>query len=158
IAGLVGWSRTIARNEWFQKMAVAKLSGVVTEGKPRTLFAYSYAAKSILAFARAQGWRTVLGQIDPGPPDDRIVARIYAKDPSQPDQWRRAPSQYWTDWKQECELADRIIVNSAWSQAALEKEGVPASKIRVVPLAYEGSPDAKGFQREYPRVFTSSRP
>ena len=40
----------------------------------RTLIAYSYAALEIFKFARTRGWRTILGQIDPGPPEARIVA------------------------------------------------------------------------------------
>ena len=39
-----------------------------------TVFAYSYAAEGIFKFARERGWRTVLGQIDPGPAEERIVA------------------------------------------------------------------------------------
>jgi glycosyltransferase involved in cell wall biosynthesis len=50
------------------------------------------------------------------------------------------------------------VVNSSWSRSAIEGEGVPVSKIGVVPLAYEPSVEAVEFKREYPRVFTSSRP
>ncbi|MEI8287857.1 MAG: glycosyltransferase family 4 protein [Verrucomicrobiota bacterium] len=37
------------------------------------------------------------------------------------------------EWK----LADRIIVNSRWSLDALVQQGVPPSKIEILPLAYE---------------------
>jgi len=50
------------------------------------------------------------------------------------------------------------VVNSSWSQNAIESEGIPASKIAVVPLAYEPSLEAVEFEREYPKAFTSSRP
>ena len=66
-AGLTGWSRIIARNKWFQKVAVERLSRIgSSEGAP-VVMAYSYAALDILRLARSRGWRTVLGQIDPGP-------------------------------------------------------------------------------------------
>jgi glycosyltransferase involved in cell wall biosynthesis len=100
----------------------------------------------------------VLGQIDAGPPEERIVERLYAEDPAQRGQWEKPPSQYWADWREECALADRVVANSCWSKAALEEEGVPASKIRIVPLAYEGPADAAEFRREYPSAFTRSRP
>jgi glycosyltransferase involved in cell wall biosynthesis len=158
VAGLHTWTWTIARNEWFQKLAVAKLSRIEPGYKSRTLMAYSYAALQIFRLARARGWRTVLGQIDPGPPEERIVARLYEESPPYRGQLKRPPSQYWADWREECALADCIVVNSLWSQAALVDEGVPAAKIRVVPLAYEKPKVAKGFQREYPAAFTPSRP
>ena len=158
IAGLNGWSRIIARNKWFQEMATTTLSGIEGTETPRTVFAYSYAARDIFLFARARGWRTVLGQIDGGPLEERIVSRLYAEDQAVRGRWNRPPTEYWANWREECALADRIVVNSSWSQSAIEGEGVPASKIRVVPLAYEGSVEAAEFQREYPEAFTSSRP
>jgi glycosyltransferase involved in cell wall biosynthesis len=110
-----------------------------------------------LLFARAQGWRTVLGQIDAGPVGERSVARAYAGDLRLCGDWKRPPAQYWADWREECALADRIVVNSLWSQAALEEASIPASKIHVVPLAYEGPSEAAGFRRQYPKAFTMSR-
>src|ERR1044072_6184873 len=68
-----GWKLIACRNQWFQKHAVAQLAR--NHNGNHTLFAYSYAAKEIFQFARARGWRTVLGQIDPGP-EERIVASL----------------------------------------------------------------------------------
>jgi glycosyltransferase involved in cell wall biosynthesis len=158
IAGNAGWELIIARNDWFQKLAVTKLSRVAVDGIPRAIFAYSYAARGIFEFARSRGWRTVLGQIDAGPVEERIVERLYAEDPAQRRHWKNPPSQYWADWRKECALADRVVVNSLWSKAALEEEGMPASKIRIVPLAYEKPTDSAEYHREYPLVFTRSRP
>jgi glycosyltransferase involved in cell wall biosynthesis len=156
--GLNGWSRIIARNKWFQAMAQSTLSRIEVTDKQRTVFAYSYAARDIFLFARARGWRTVLGQIDGGPLEEGIVSRLYAEDQTLRGCWEKAPMEYWANWREECALADRIVVNSSWSQSALAEEGVPASKIHVVPLAYEGSLEAAEFHREYPQAFTSSRP
>jgi len=55
-------------------------------------------------------------------------------------------------------LADRIVVNSMWSHAALVAQGVSAARIKVVPLAYEPSQAASTFRRTYPTAFTRSRP
>ena len=158
ITGLNGWSQVIARNKWFQRMAELRLSRIGASEVPRTLFAFSYAARDIFLFARARGWRTVLGQIDGGPFEERIVSQLYAGDQAMRGQWERPPAQYWANWREECALADRVVVNSSWSQSAIEGEGVPASKIRVIPLAYEGRLDAAKFQRKYPQAFTISRP
>jgi glycosyltransferase involved in cell wall biosynthesis len=158
IAGLDGWPQIIARNVWFQRMAVSRLSRIRPPEAPRTLFAFSYAALDLFLFARARGWRTVLGQIDAGPPEERIVARLQAGEPTQRGHGGGPPLRYWEDWRKECALADRVVVNSSWSQAALEEEGVPPSKIRVIPLAYEGPAATAKFQREYPQTFTASRP
>jgi glycosyltransferase involved in cell wall biosynthesis len=99
----------------------------------------------------------VLGQMDPGPAEERIVARLYEQSVGQLGGWQPAPAEYWRAWREECALADVIIVNSTWSQRALLGEGIPGEKIRVIPLAYEASA-AKEFKREYPAAFTLERP
>lgn len=157
-AGLRGWPLMIARNAWFQKVAVAHLSqGKPADGSP-TLMAYSYAALEIFRFARSRGWRTVLSQIDPGPVEERIVAGLYDADPLHRADWQPPPRKYWSDWWEECSLADRIVVNSRWSYDALVDEGIPAAKIRVVPLAYDEQRSDEAFRRRYPVQFTVERP
>jgi glycosyltransferase involved in cell wall biosynthesis len=151
VTGANGWKLIHRRNEWFQQQTVHKLHKQPTNG-PRTVFAYSYAAEQIFQLARERGWRTVLGQIDPGPAEKRIVAGLHN------GRWESAPAEYWEQWRNECALANRIVVNSAWSRDALLGEGVPAEKIRVLPVAYEASSEAKSFQRQYPNAFTSARP
>lgn len=158
IRRLGGWRRVIARNEWFQDAVVRSLSQVRKSTQPIAIFAYSYAALEILKFARSQGWRTVLGQIDPGPVEERIVSKLHANQTGRLSQWSPTPKSYWERWREECELADRIAVNSAWSKSALEEEGVPEKKIRIVPLAVEPSREAAEFRREYPGRFTAARP
>jgi glycosyltransferase involved in cell wall biosynthesis len=147
--GLNGWDLIGKRNEWFQDHALGQLERRAREvnGESVTIFAYSYAAERIFKFARERGWRTVLGQIDPGPAEEQ---RINGSKP--------APKNYWNRWRAECELADQIIVNSAWSREALLKEGVSATKIRKIPLAMTPPTDADGFQRVYPKTFDTTRP
>jgi glycosyltransferase involved in cell wall biosynthesis len=149
-----GWQLINQRNEWFQRRAVDQLTHSYN-GSAHTVFAYSYAAERIFKFARARGWKTVLGQIDPGPAEERIVARLHEKHRSD---WEPAPPEYWDRWRSECELADQIVVNSSWSREALLGEGVRAEKIRVLPVAYEPLNDSSSFQRHYPRAFSPERP
>jgi glycosyltransferase involved in cell wall biosynthesis len=146
-----GWKLISQRNEWFQQQALAELKRT-TNGN-HTIFAYSYAAAEIFKFARARGWRTVLGQIDPGPAEERIVAGVQTE-----GKWQPAPKTYWDNWRNECSLADQIVVNSQWSKDALLSEGVPAEKIKIIPVAYESWTGARSFQRLYPRVFSAERP
>ena len=149
-----GWQLIGQRNKRFQRRAVAQLARNHRNGN-HTVFAYSYAAAEIFEFARARGWQTVLGQIDPGPAEERIIADLHK---TAGMEWKPAPKQYWENWRHECSLADRIVVNSSWSRDALLGEGIPAEKIRVVPLAYEPMNGSKSFQRHYPRAFSSERP
>lgn len=147
--GVNGWELIGKRNEWFQDQALAQLEQRAGEldRESVTIFAYSYAAERIFEFARERGWRTVLGQIDPGPAEEQ---RVTGSTP--------APENYWQRWRTECELADQIIVNSDWSRDALLKEGLSATKIRKIPLAMAPPKDAAHFQRAYPQMFNAARP
>ena len=153
--GVNGWKLIAQRNEWFQQRALDHLRKQPANG-PRTVFAYSYAAERIFEFARERGWRTVLGQIDPGPAEEQRVARLHEK--ARQNHWKPAPAEYWNSWYNECELADQIVVNSAWSTKALLGEGLPAEKVSIMPVAYEPAPETTSFVRDYPDAFTSQRP
>ncbi|OLT61237.1 glycosyltransferase family 4 protein [Moorena bouillonii] len=154
-----GWEQIIARNHWFQQNAVNYLAKIAPKfNKPPILFTYSYAALDILQFAKAQGWRTVLGQIDPGIVEEKIVAQAHRQYPHYQSTWQPAPPDYWTNWQKECHLADRIVVNSTWSSQALQQVGVPSEKIAVIPLAYQAPTASQGFVRTYPEHFSPQRP
>lgn len=157
-AAHAGWPLVMARNRWFERLALARLSQVAAGERARILMSYSYAAAELFAFARRKGWRTVLGQIDPGPVEEEIVARLHAAAPRAGSDWTRAPAAYWSAWRRECALADRIVVNSSWSRDALLQDGVPADKVRIVPLAYERPAESVAFRRRYPSSFSSTRP
>jgi len=134
LRGADEWERIMARNERFQNLVLRNL---LKEGpREATLFSYSYAAGKLFAHARERGWRTVLGQIDPGPEEERLVQEEHQRYPQYGSTRRSPPDAYWESWKQEIKLADQIVVNSAWSKECLLKEGVDEGKIRVVPLAY----------------------
>ena len=156
-----GWPLVIARNDWFQSRVAQHLASLPDsdnrDGKP-VLFSYSYTALAPFRVARQRGWTRVLGQIDAGPTEERIVAELHDRHPQHADGWLPAPAKYWTAWRQECDLADAIIVNSPWSYDALRAEGIPHEKITVVPLAYTPPPETPGRNRAYPRSFSKQRP
>ena len=153
------WQTMINRNQWFQKKGIKLLKKIANKiNDPVTIFAYSYAALELFKFAKKQGWQTVLGQIDPGIYEEKIVSQECDRYPQYTANWQPAPSKYWESWQQECNLADRIIVNSDWSSQALQKTGISSEKIQVIPLAYKQPEIAKNFKRVYPQKFTKERP
>ena len=156
-----GWSKIIARNDWFQRKTVSllkKQSFIATKQSPICIFAYSYAASEIFCYAKSQGWNTILGQIDPAIIEEELVINLHQKHQQNTSNWQPAPSQYWQNWQLECQLADQIIVNSQWSNIALQKTGISEKKIKIVPLAYESDRVIKNFTRNYPSTFTQHRP
>jgi glycosyltransferase involved in cell wall biosynthesis len=163
--GLREWEAIIARNRWFQRKVVSYLrcSQLSTLNSQPVLLSYSYTALEPFRHAKSQGWKTVLVQIDPGPEEERIVAEEVARVPDLAGDWQPAPAEYWASWRKECELADRIVVNSEWSRDSLICSGVPREKVSIIPLAYE-TPDVGGQKSEvgaarlYPDGFTNERP
>lgn len=154
-----GWQHIIARNHWFQKQTVPFLEKISFQrNHPPTLFAYSYAALDLFRFAKNRGWRTVLGQIDPGPVEEQVVLEEHQQHPIYQSKWQPAPSPYWASWQEECSLADRIVVNSFWSSQALQQAGIPTQKLDIIPLAYQPPAQAQNFERVYPATFSAERP
>jgi glycosyltransferase involved in cell wall biosynthesis len=162
--GLRGWTKILARNRWFQRKVVAFLhSHLSIINYQPILLSYSYTALEPFRFAKAHGWKRVLVQIDPGPEEERIVAEEAARVPELAAGWQPAPREYWALWREECKLADRIVVNSEWSRERLVRGGVSAEKISIIPLAYETleiksqTSEIRGA-RSYPARFTPKRP
>jgi glycosyltransferase involved in cell wall biosynthesis len=182
--GLGMWPGILARNHWFQRKVVNALTSLaagaaakaadfrppwhaVTKCRRLTsdapaLLSYSYTALEPFRYAKANGWKTLLVQIDPGPEEERIVADEAARVPQLASDWHPAPPEYWALWREECRLADRIIVNSEWSREGLIRSGVPGEKLSIIPLAYE-APEIRsqksevGAARSYPDRFTQER-
>jgi len=170
------WGKIIARNRWFQQNVCSFLRSQLRKGAwlPRSftlstlnsqsiLMSYSYTALEPFRYAKSRGWKTVLAQIDPGPEEERIVAEEVARVPELAGDWQPAPAEYWASWRNECDLADRIVVNSEWSREGLMRSGVPTEKISIIPLAYEtadlgGRKSEIGTERLYPDRFTNERP
>jgi glycosyltransferase involved in cell wall biosynthesis len=182
------WPSILARNHWFQRKVVSFLrSHHSTPAARRSLvrrrlnsqpilLSYSYTALEPFRYAKAEGWKTVLLQIDPGPEEEKIVAEEVRRVPELAGDWQPAPPEYWASWREECKLADRIAVNSEWSREGLIRGGVPVEKISIIPLAYEPPTHRYGVPRKsaalaeasagrdvrrervYPARFTDERP
>ena len=156
---LSGWPLILARNDWFQQKVVGYLCNYEprTDNREPTLFSYSYTALEPFRFAKSHGWRTVLGQIDPGPFEEEIVAAEAEREASLAPNWRRPPADYWKSWREECDVSDRIIVNSQWSFDALVRTGIANEKLLIIPVAFENNAPSV-LSKVYPKQFTPSRP
>lgn len=133
-SGGADWSVVMGINRRFQELARSRLSSI--QGH-RVLFSYSYAAHDLLLEAGSKGWATVVGQIDPGPEEERIVAEEHRRYPQIRTSWEPAPIEYWDHWRREMDYTDRVMVNSSWSRTCLERVGIPQEKIVEVPLAFK---------------------
>jgi glycosyltransferase involved in cell wall biosynthesis len=162
LRGWCGWEGILRRNDWFQGRVLSWLAGHRGRGFRRqeepTLFSFSYTARRPFQRARREGMRTVLGQIDGGLGDELHLVDVHQRLGAAGGLFRPAPQRYWEQWREECELADAILVNSAWSRNLLARAGIAESKIQVVPLAYTPPDGSLGFVRQYPDGFDSSRP
>ena len=151
------WDKIIAQNSWWQKKALQILDKYQSHNNV-ILFSYSYGALKLFQYAKKRGWKTVLGQIDPGIVEEKLVVQKTKKHSHLQSAISTPPLQYWSDWRQECALADRIIVNSNWSNLALQQTGITPNKIKTIPLAYQISKLAKEFKRSYRDRFDHNRP
>ena len=127
------WSTILERNAWFGAWAADQSAKA---GSP-VVFSYSYTAKLPFAEAKRRGALCILGQIDPGPREEEVVAEqttayLHLAPPDE-----KAPTEYWQLWREEIELADKIVVNSPWSARLLVEAGVDAAKLVEIPLVYE---------------------
>jgi glycosyltransferase involved in cell wall biosynthesis len=155
-----GWDDIIRHNNWFQAKTVDHLKSSAAfdqNGRKPVIIAYSYAARDILSHARKARVKTILSQIDGGEADEALIERLWLAQGSVETR-HRAPPAYWKAWRDECELADHIIVNSAWSKNLLIEGGVCAEKLVVVPVIYERSDDRVSEPRIYPSEFSAARP
>lgn len=154
------WQGFMAMNRAFGRRMADRLeaSRVLRppQGPPPAVFAYSYAAREILEAAKRAGCLAILGQIDPGPGEHELVREIARRHGLEGERVDGPPSAYWDEWRAECQLADVVLANSAWSAKLLERAGVEARKIKVVPLAYRAA-DAPDVHT-YPDRFTPNRP
>ena len=154
-----GWDLLMARNKWFQQAAAAVLDAEQTRpGERVAVFAHSYSAREIFRHAKSRGWVTVLGQIDPGEEHFAIVRRLADAAPQYGPAPAGPPIRYFEAWREECALADHIVVNSEWSRQAVVRAGVDPQKLHVLPLAYEDAERPADAPHTYPKHFTAERP
>lgn len=127
------WNAILRRNEWFQEWAADE----VAASGAQTIFSYSYTARVPFIAAKKRGGICILGQIDPGPREVEVVREKTAEYRNLAPPEENPPEEYWKLWREEVELADKIVVNSPWSAKLLVEDGVDAAKLVEIPLVYE---------------------
>jgi glycosyltransferase involved in cell wall biosynthesis len=162
LQGLSAWELAMKRNAAFQAFSAQTLRLLASQGVQKSavpiVFAYSYAAREIFSVAKNLGWRTVLGQIDPGPKQFAISRELAARRGKQDQSVSSPPDAYWNEWRHECETADLIVVNSRWSARCLNEAGVSIEKLRVVPLSISAKIGcASPLPKTYTEAFSEQR-
>jgi glycosyltransferase involved in cell wall biosynthesis len=130
------WNLALRQNAWFDQEVARAL---LREPGPFPFFSYTGTFLDSARAVRDRGGLRVLGQVDPARTEERIVDEERARWPGWEPESLRVPEAFHRRRLAEWEEADRIVVNSAWSRQALEEQGVPPSKLRVIPLVYESS-------------------
>jgi glycosyltransferase involved in cell wall biosynthesis len=156
LRGLRGDDRLAERNAWWIRRATTALRQKASGAG--YAFIYCYEARDLFREARRAGLTPVLGQIDPGPVEDRKVAEVVGRWPQYRTPFRVGSVEYYAKWREECRLAGHIVVNSEWSRDALAKEGIDPGKLVVCPLVYSQTAESLAWQRTYPEAFSRGRP
>jgi len=150
-----GSDRVLAKNVWWEDVTLRRFRRNIDPAD--VFFCYCYGADRAVARAKANGMRVVLGQIDPGPVEDHKVEGLTRRHSSYRDSFRPGSAEYYEKWRRECQLADRILVNSTWSADALTQAGIPREKMAVIPLVHTPPQAAQGWTRTFPQQFDSAR-
>ncbi len=150
------WSRILERNIKFQQLALALFK---KQAPDSAVLSISYTSLHILRVAKEQNRKTILFQIDPGYKEEEIVADIVEQYGSvYTTNWKRSSETYWKEWREECDLAEVIMVNSEWSKIGLMEQGVEKEKIKIIPLPFEIKQKHKDFKKSYPKSFSAEQP
>lgn len=150
-------TRIIRRNSWWGRLAASELQRLRPAAGSR-VFSYCYDALEVFTVAESLGLVPVLGQIDPGPVEDRKVAQLVARWPLYKTNFKPGSRDYYRRWRAECDRAVYIVTNSEWSRDALVEAGIPREKLGVHPLVYEPPAEARSFARVFPEAFTATQP
>lgn len=147
----------LAHNDWWSTLVTREL-GRCLGPTTHYVFSYCYGARTLFAEARRLELKPVLGQIDPGPVEDRKVAELVQRHSNYRTAFVPGSKDYYAAWREECAMAETIVVNSEWSRRALQEAGIEAGRIVVCPLVYTPPPAAATWRRSFVSEFTSSRP
>jgi len=105
--------------------------------EPSVFFGYTGAFLQTAERLRFDGSLQILGQIDPAAVEEAIVAQERVRWAGWEPEGAPIPDSFRRHRQAEWDAASLIVVNSNWARQALVKQGVPETKLRVVPLAYD---------------------
>jgi len=100
-------------------------------------FSYDTGFLEPAKWVKARGGKTIVCQMDPARYEVDLVKEEEKRWPGWAKRSVEIPEAYYRRREEEWAVADLVMVNSEWTKAALMKQGVPESKLVVVPLAFE---------------------
>src|SRR5262249_53987408 len=122
--------------ERFARLVCHELSNVSLDPDRDLFLGFNTNCLETIEFLRSSGIFTVVDQVDPGKAEEDLCVEEAERWPGWSKEPCRMPSEYWDRLRAEWEAADLVVVNSEWSAKALVKQGVPISKMEIVPLAF----------------------
>jgi glycosyltransferase involved in cell wall biosynthesis len=102
-------------------------------------FGYDTGSLEVMKHLKGRGVYCILDQIDPARVEMEMVQAEQRAWPEWEAEPLDIPAEFFDRHSEEWALADKIVVNSEWSRQALIQQGVPETKLAVVPLSYETS-------------------
>lgn len=108
-----------------------------SSGPPSVFFSYTTGALEVLDVLGDNGVPTIVDQIDPARTEDELMRGEAARWPGWMAIPGHIPDVYFERLAAEWKRASIVLVNSEWSRRGLIQQGVPAKKLRVLPLAYD---------------------
>jgi glycosyltransferase involved in cell wall biosynthesis len=124
---------------WFAHRVCRHLQGLEVDPSRDLFFGFNTNCLEALEWLRTQGVFTVVDQVDPGRVEENVVLEEAARWPGWATTASRFSQEYWDRLSAEWAAADIVLVNSEWSADALVRQGVPRSKLLIVPLAIEAT-------------------
>lgn len=103
-------------------------------------------------WVKEHGGKTIVCQMDPS----RYEVDLVKEEEGRWSGWAKRSVEvteaYYRRREEEWAVADLVMLNSEWTRQALIRQGVPESKLVVVPLAYEAPPvEGRGTRDESSR-------
>jgi len=123
----------------FTRAAIQALKNRRNLPENGVFFGYDTESLETMEFLKSRGFICILDQIDPCRVEAEIVQAEQRAWPGWEKQAREIPDEFFERHFQEWAVADRVVVNSEWSRQALIQQGVPSTKIFVLPLCYENN-------------------
>jgi glycosyltransferase involved in cell wall biosynthesis len=112
------------------------------------LFGYDTGFLESAQWIKERGGKSVVGQMDPARYEVDLVKAEEKRWPGWARRSVEVPESYYQRRQAEWAVADLVMVNSEWSKLALIQQGVPESKLVVVPLAFEATHDERRGTRD----------
>ena len=100
-------------------------------------FGFNTGMLETIPLLRERGVLSVVDQIDPGQVERDMVFEESQRWPGWAHVPGEPPQAYCQRISEEWRQASVVVVNSPWSRTALIQQGVPPTKIVVIPLAFE---------------------